>query len=502
MLKSNQSSDVAGKEGQKSSGDARSRGPQSVSARLQSAELANAASGYEDKEELNAIVAMLMGPRPDGAALADAIERCTPAELSPVAESSTLMSALVAACTEAQLARALPHVFTDPMWSIYYYVTEKGAEDLSTIQSFLSQASNTQRQGILEWRGLGDRLEALFGELDPSVLFGVEMVQSVASGPTAAACSAPWFALWCLRHARGDVEVWLEAVATSPETLALATANGGADWTTILADCPRGEALGERAQASLDRIALEFPDALPLEALLDAFEIRFDQDLRAIAAVEGGGLDRDGVQTVWRALAQLPADGVTVDVVRWHVPGDQFDADLVERLGPDEGDEDTPPEAPPQQTGKSDAGPAHWRRFDAVQLAIEAFVEHAGGDEALSEAATQFLLGGGGQALMHWRDAVREADARGALAANAAQVEIALIRLRDALPQEWTLGSTSAEGADGRPDLSAPAAFAGWTEYFAAVVTRSGAAGTSDPRPRHLPRWVTGAQASGLVEED
>jgi len=501
MLKSNQSSDVAGKEGQKSAGDSRSRGPQSVSARLQSAELSGVNSGYEDKEEVSVVIAMLMGPQPDGGALTELIEGCTPESLGPIADSTALMSALVSACSEAQLARALPHVFSDPMWSIYYYVSEKGGADLATIQGFMSQASNTQRQGILEWRGLGDRLEALFGDLDPTTLFGPELVRNVANAPGLSTCSAPWFAVWCLRHARGDVDVWLEAVATSPETLALATTDGLTDWKAVLSDCPRGEDLSDRARESLDRIALEFSDSLPLEALLDAFEVRFDQDLRRIAAIDGASLDHHDVRAVWEALAHLPADGVTHDVVRWHVPGDQFDADLESRLMPEDEAEETPPATPPpQRRGSSEGGPVHWRRFDAVRLAVEAFMAHAGGDKDLFDAAMAFLLGGGGDAAMRWRHAVRDAAQRDALSANPAEVEIALSRLRDVLTEELTSGGQA--GADSGVDLSAPAAFAGWTEYFSTVVSRGNGPKAERSGPAHLPSWLDGARASGLVEDD
>jgi len=294
----------------------------------------------------------------------------------------------------------------------------------------------------------------------------------------------------------------LEAVATSPQTLALATADGLTDWREVLADCPRGDELSDRARESLDRIALEFSDSVPLEALLDAFEVRFDQDLRAIAAVDGVSLDHHGVRSVWRALVSLPSDGVTADVVRWHVPGDQFDADLEARLEPDDGEEETPPPAPAQRAPASESGPAHWRRFDTVRFAVDAFVGHAGGDEALQEAAMEFLLGGGGDAMVRWRAAVKAAHERGALAANPSQVEIALVRLRDALPDEPGLGGVGVEHGSPRPALTAPTAFAGWTEYFAAVVSRAGESSSMGPRPTRLPSWLTAARATGLVEED
>jgi hypothetical protein len=468
---------------------------------LQSAELSDSELGYADQDQVQAVVAMLMSQKPDGAALTDAVERCEPEQMTQITASSVLMNTLVAACTESQLARALPHMFSDPMWALYYYVCEKGAEDLSIIQGFIAQATVTQQQHILEWRALGERLESLFGDQDPSMLFGNELTAKITRAPAMAASSAPWFAVWCLRHARGDVELWLEAVATSPETLRLATTDGNTDWTNALADCPRGEELSERSQASLDRIALQFADALPLDALLDAFEIRFDEDLRAIAATDGVALDHDRVCELWATLASLPLHGVNRDIVRWTIAGDQFDADLEARLEPDNGDED---EDMPTPSGSrsgggrgGDEGPAHWGRFDAVGLAVDAFVEHAGGDDILRQAAMDFLLGGGGDALTRWRAAVKAAEVRGALVANSSQVEIALVRLRDALPDEPALGGTG-PGVGG-PDLTAPASFAGWTEYFSTVVNRS-----ADPQAKRSPRlpsWLSTAQQTGLVDD-
>ena len=504
MLRSNQSSDVAGKETQKTASDARSRGPQSTSARLQSAELADSGQDYAERDQVSVVVTLLMADRPDGEALVAAILPCEPEQMNHVTQSLALMDTLVAACTEAQLALALPHLFSDPMWALYYYVCEKGAEDLSTIQAFIAQASTSQRQNILEWRALGQRLEALFGDEDPAALFGEALTTQVARSPGVAASAAPWFSMWCLRHVDRDIDLWLEAVATSPDTVDAALSDERGQWAEFMASSPRGAELSQRAQAALDRIALRFSDVMPLEALLDAFAVRFDEDLRELAVGAGIELDHDGVRALWAALAPLPAHGVDADVIRWAAGGDQFDAELEARLEPDEGDDEETPSGHPGGRGptaprsEANEGPAHWRRFDAVTMAVDAFVEHAGGDDPLREAAMEFLLGGGGDALRRWRAAVHEADARGALSASPAQVEIALVRLRDALPHDANFEGRG--GEDGRPDLTAPTAFAGWTDYFAAVVScATGGPGPTSRAPR-LPSWLPAAEQGGLIE--
>ena len=508
MLRSNQSSDVAGKETQKTASDARSRGPQSTSARLQSAELADSGQDYAERDQVSVVLSLLMADRPDGEALVAAILAAEPGQMNHVTQSAALMETLVAACTEAQLGRALPHLFSDPMWALYYYVCEKGAEDLSTIQAFIAQATVSQRQGILEWRVLGQRLEALFGDEDPAGLFGAELTTRVARSPGVAASAAPWFSMWCLRHVERDVDLWLEAVATSPDTLDAALSDDHGNWADFMASCPRGAELSERAQVALDRVALRFTHVMPLDALLDAFAVRFDEDLRELAAGAGIELDHDGVRALWAALAPLPVHGVDADVIRWAVGGDQFDAELAARLEPEEGDDEEVPSSHPGGRGPAahgtgaNEGPAHWRRFDAVTLAVDIFVDHAGGDDALREAAMDFLLGGGGDALRRWRAAVHESDARGALSANPAQVEIALVRLRDALPDDAALGGQRRGVEDGRPDLTAPAAFAGWTEYFAAVVACATGGARPVSRAPRLPSWLAAAHQSGLIDDE
>lgn len=388
-------------------------------------------------------------------ALLAVLQGADPEQLRSLAADRSLVDRLVGACPVERLPEVLRALFDDPKWMVYHYACRKGGDDPQAIRGLVGLGSLEQRLEMARWGELVGRLAEVFGDAHPDAVVGADLGERIDGDPRAAtelARVARRFVEWRRRAEGHDPAAVLEAMAQSPDALAAGMAGEPSPWSNLVAHGPRGAALDDASREHLDHIALRLGGRLELDALREAFELRFGVPASAI----GGGaieLDADQLREVWAALAALPPGQVDAERLRraafdpsgasvggwqaWMLTGLYDDRGKTPAAAPPPGAPDAEREAEPEQSAASAALDALLRRpvgrAPAERAALlDAFADACGADAGLRAAAEVFLETEG-EGIEPWRAAVRAAEARGGLRAPAEEVEAALVHLRIAL---------------------------------------------------------------------